>query len=96
MKCNICEKEDATVHLTEVVNDKVSKFHLCEKCAKEKSEEMQSHFELTDLLSGLMDFGPAASGEQAETGTGTKCALCGMTYFNFQKTGKLGCGNQGV
>ncbi|MFH1305573.1 MAG: UvrB/UvrC motif-containing protein [Candidatus Omnitrophota bacterium] len=92
MKCEVCGTRDAAVHLTEVVNDKVTKLHLCEQCARAKSEEMQSHFGLTDLLSGLMDFGPAASGERAEGEVGAKCSLCGMTYFNFQKTGKLGCG----
>ena len=25
-------------------------------------------------------------------GIETKCPLCGMTYFDFQKTGRLGCG----
>ena len=84
MKCEVCGTKDADVHLTEVVNDKVTKLHLCEQCARAKSEEMQSHFGLTDLLSGLMDFGPTASGERAEDVGGTKCSLCGMTYFNFQ------------
>lgn len=92
MKCDICNKREATVHLTEVVNEKVSKFHLCEKCAKAKSEEMQSHFGLTDLLSGLVDFEPAMPGEDMEIGIEVKCPGCGMTYYDFQKTGKLGCG----
>lgn len=91
MKCDVCGTRNATVHLTEVINDKVTKLHICETCAKQKSEEMQSHFGLTDLLSGLMDFGPSAPGE-IETEVKVKCPLCGMTYFDFQKTGRLGCG----
>ena len=92
MKCDVCGINEATVHLTEVINDKVSKLHLCDKCAKAKSEEMQSHFGLGDLLSGLMDFGPAVSQDQLSGEVKTKCPDCGMTYYDFQKTGKLGCG----
>jgi len=94
MKCEVCNQEEATVHLTEVVNDKVTKLHLCEQCAREKSNEMQSHFGLTDLISGLMDFGPQknVSKKEVPAAVGLKCDLCGMTYRDFQKNGKLGCG----
>ena len=93
MKCDICGIRDATVHLTEVVNDKVTKLHLCEQCAKEKSEEMQSHFGLTDLISGLMDFGPQQMrDEEVSRGNVVTCGSCGMSYAEFQKSGKFGCG----
>lgn len=92
MKCNICGIREAAVHLTEVINDKVTKLHLCEQCARTKSDEMQSHFGLTDLLSGLMDFEPAIGEGQIEDEIRIKCHVCGMTYYDFQKTGKLGCG----
>jgi protein arginine kinase activator len=92
MKCEICGKNEATVHLTEVVNDKVTKLHICERCAKTKSEEMQSHFGLHDLLSGLVDFEPGVSGEPLAGSTEFECANCGMTYYDFQRTGRLGCG----
>ncbi len=92
MKCEVCGKREATVHLTEVINDKVTKLHLCEQCAKAKSEEMQSHFGLTDLLSGLMDLGQAVPGGKIKEGVRVECPVCGMTYHDFQKTGRLGCG----
>jgi protein arginine kinase activator len=92
MKCDVCEKDGATVHLTEIINGKVKKFHLCEECAKEKSEEMQSHFGLSDLLSSLMDFEPSMSESMVKESTAVKCPQCGMTYYDFQKRGRLGCG----
>ena len=92
MRCEICNKEEATVHLTEVVNDKVTKLHLCEKCAKEKSNEMQSHFGLTDLLSGLMDLGSPIEGGALEESLTVKGPLCSMTFYDFRKTGRFGCG----
>jgi protein arginine kinase activator len=91
-KCDICGERDATIHLTEVINDEVTKLHICEECAKEKSDEMQAHFGLNDLLSGLMDFGPSVPEGYVDDSVKLKCAVCGMTYHDFQKTGLLGCG----
>ena len=92
MKCDICGEREATVHLTEVINDQVTKLHICEKCASEKSDDMQSHFGIHDLLSGLVDFGPGLSGESPLTAIEVKCPFCGMTYYDFQQEGRLGCG----
>ncbi|MFH1665399.1 MAG: UvrB/UvrC motif-containing protein [Candidatus Omnitrophota bacterium] len=92
MKCNICGLREATVHLTEVIDDEVTKLHLCEECTKTKSAEMQSHFGLTDLLTGLMDLNPAVGEGQETKGILVECPGCGMTYHDFQETGRLGCG----
>ena len=92
MKCDICGKNDATIHLTEVVNDQVTKLHICEVCAKQKSDEMQSHFGLTDLLSGLVEGGDVL-GEGGVAGmVEAKCPTCGSMYQDFQKSGRIGCG----
>ena len=36
MQCQICGKRPAVVHFTEIVNNKKSEYHVCEKCAEEK------------------------------------------------------------
>lgn len=89
MVCDICGKNEATVHLTEIINNEVTKLHLCEECAREKASEMEEHFGLAELLAGLADFG-----EQPESGETTKlkCQYCGFTYMDFKKIGRLGCG----
>ena len=92
MKCDICGQNEATIHLTEVVNDEVNKLHICETCAKQKSDEMQSHFGLTDLLSGLVDFGENLPDDQMSQLVNTRCPVCDSVYHDFQKTGRLGCG----
>ncbi len=88
MLCDVCKKIEATVHLTEIVNGKVKKMHLCERCAQEKSQEMETHFGLSDLLSGLSDISapPKSQGRKS-----LKCTFCQATYYDFQKTGRLGC-----
>jgi len=88
MQCDICHKKEATVHLTEIVNDKMTKLHLCEDCAKEKGSEMEEHFGLSDLLAGLTDPGMAVEAGLADTVT---CPVCGYTYQDFKKVGRLGC-----
>ena len=88
MLCDICGKREATVHLTEIINEKVTKLHLCEECARDKGAEMEDHFGLSDLLAGLADLGPAAASEAVEA---IKCPACGFTYQDFRKVGRLGC-----
>lgn len=90
MLCDICNKNKATVHLTEIIDDKMTELHLCEQCAQEKGASMEQHFGLADLLAGLADFGSQASSSEELK---IKCPNCGMTYEDFKKIGRLGCGN---
>jgi len=90
MLCDVCSKNEATVHLTEIVNDKMTKLHLCESCAKEKGEEMEEHFGMSDLLAGLADLGASL---EPGIGNDAKCLSCGFTYIDFKKAGRLGCGD---
>ncbi|MFH1189996.1 MAG: UvrB/UvrC motif-containing protein [Candidatus Omnitrophota bacterium] len=90
MLCGICGKNEATVHLTEIVNDKMTKLHLCEECAKEKGAEMEEHFGMSDLLAGLADLGASLEPEAMDE---LKCPTCGFTYHDFKKVGRLGCGD---
>jgi protein arginine kinase activator len=89
MQCDICGKREATVHLTEIINDQMTKLHLCEECAKKKGAEMEQHFGLADLLAGLADLGtPVTTAKEKKL----KCPSCGLTYSDFKKVGKMGCG----
>ncbi len=56
MLCNICGKNPATVHLTEIIDEQMNELHLCEECARQKSAQMEQQFGLSDLLAGLADF----------------------------------------
>jgi len=88
MLCDTCHKKEATVHLTEIINDKVTKLHLCEECARQKSDEMDVHFGLSDLLAGLADLGGFKEPSLKKT---PKCTFCGFTLHDFQRIGRLGC-----
>lgn len=88
MQCSICKEKPATVHLTQIVGDKMQKLDLCEECAKAKGVNDPAGFALADLMLGL---GAAQEIEQAGGGVETKCARCGFTQADFKKSGRLGC-----
>jgi len=88
MVCDVCGKNPATVHLTEIVDDQMTELHLCEPCARQKSEQMESQFGLSDLLAGLADFEKKAPDKEEVS---LKCKSCGLTYADFKKVGRLGC-----
>ena len=89
MLCDICGKNPATVHLTEILDSQMNELHLCEECAREKSVQMEQQFGLSDLLAGLAEFEKPTKETEAIS---VKCANCGLTYSDFKKIGRLGCG----
>ena len=90
MLCDVCGKNPATVHLTEIIDEQMNELHLCEDCARHKSAAMEQQFGLSDLLAGMADFEKSPSKE--EDAVTIKCPSCGLTYADFKKIGRLGCG----
>ena len=89
MVCNICGKNQATVHLTEIIDEQITELHLCEECAQKKGAQMESHFGLSDLLAGLADLGTQFN--KTKTDIKLKCPKCGLTYKDFKKIGRASC-----
>lgn len=84
LKCNLCGKP-ATVHLTQIVNNKVHKVDLCEACAQAKGVTDPGGFSLADLLvKAALNPEPVAVG-------GLRCEQCGFTQADFKKFGRFGC-----
>ncbi len=83
LKCSNCNKE-ATVHLTQIVNNKIHKVDLCEECAQKKGVTDPHGFSLADLLAKTT-FSPAPNEAQLV------CPRCGMETADFRRTGRLGC-----
>lgn len=82
LKCDLCEKP-ATVHLTQIVNNKVHKVDLCEECAQAKGVTDPSGFSLADLL--------LKASLNPEPAAGMRCEHCGFTQADFKKHGRFGC-----
>ncbi|HEU6448400.1 MAG TPA: UvrB/UvrC motif-containing protein [Verrucomicrobiae bacterium] len=88
MQCSICKEKPATVHLTQIVGDKMQKLDLCEDCAKAKGVNDPTGFALADLMLGL---GASQEIEQSAGGLELRCPRCGFTQADFKKSGRLGC-----
>lgn len=89
MVCDNCGSGDAVVHLTQIVNNEMSTFHLCERCAAEKGLETTPepvNFPLTDFLAQMGEGGAHPATESTEA-----CSFCGLTFASFKETGRLGC-----
>ena len=85
LKCDLCSNQ-ATVHLTQIVNHKVHKVDLCESCAQAKGVTDPSGFSLADLL-----LKASLNPEPSTSSSGLRCEQCGYTPENFKKSGRFGC-----
>jgi protein arginine kinase activator len=88
MLCDICKKNVAQVHLTQMDKGETKKVDLCEDCAKAKGIDDPTHFSMADILLGAA---AVAEAEPAAPGNTLKCPVCGFTQAEFKKTGRLGC-----
>ncbi|MDZ5474295.1 UvrB/UvrC motif-containing protein [Bacillus sp. 31A1R] len=101
MICQECNERPATLHFTKINNGEKTEYHLCEKCAQEKSESFilnnTSGFSINNLLAGLLNF---ESTFQQPTQKSPfyqeevlQCEGCSMTYKQFIQVGRFGCAN---
>jgi protein arginine kinase activator len=92
MKCQECEKP-ATFHITELtdVNQPVA-VHLCEDCAKEYLAQ-GPHDEKPSSVAGAIaqQFKLHQTAEELAKLDQSSCPICGITFYEFRKVGRLGC-----
>ena len=91
MLCQICGKNPASVHFTEIHDNKMSEIHVCERCAEEKgmhTPPQQHKFEIADILADMVD--KMTPTEEERIGH-VQCPRCGLLYSSFKETGRLGC-----
>jgi len=91
MLCNVCEKNEAKVHLTQMVEGKIRKVDLCESCAKEKGIDDPTGFSLADVLTGMDAVQKPEAAALPGLVNQVECEFCGYTQAEFKKTGRLGC-----
>ncbi|NLE67417.1 MAG: excinuclease ABC subunit B [Lentisphaerae bacterium] len=90
MKCEMCRDQEALVHVTQVVDGKVKKLHLCEACAVKSGLDVGNPAALTDILLGVGLQKPAPGKPPAPAPDRT-CQHCQMRLSDFRKTSRLGC-----
>ena len=93
MLCSNCGKNEANVHYTHVVNGEKTEYNLCDECAKKlgiDDMDFSMPISFSNFISDFFDEDsllPSFSGNMI-----TKCPKCGLTYDEFAKNGKFGCG----
>ena len=87
MKCENCQTNTATVHLTQIEDDGTHEHHLCEDCAHELDSPIPKSFNPAELLTSLIS---QVAPEIKEMST-TRCSACGLSYLEFRSQGRLGC-----
>ena len=94
MLCENCHQKEATVHLTQIVDGKVEKYHLCEGCAEEKGIDVHGQpMDLGGVLANLKEQLAHLKENAEEPGLARPavCPSCGMTRTEILKKGRLGC-----
>jgi protein arginine kinase activator len=83
--CQECGKNDANVHVTQIMNNQTTVFHLCEECAKKKGIAISIN------ETALAAVPPAATDAQKAAEKETVCPKCFLPYSEFKEKGWLGC-----
>jgi protein arginine kinase activator len=93
MKCQKCDRP-ATFHITDLVDGEPSELHLCEECAQSfltptQEEGQDTMPAMAGLLAQHLAVGETAD-ELARLDQ-RACPVCGITFLQFRKQGRLGC-----
>jgi protein arginine kinase activator len=92
MLCDDCQERPASVHITKINNNQKTEKHLCEACAEKAGEltfSTDANFAFQDFLKGMM--GGIMAGPPRQRSVAA-CPNCGLTYNDFGRSGKIGCG----
>lgn len=97
MKCQNCNTKDANVHVTKIMNGVKSEIHLCEDCARQKQEYGLSNtvslgfpISFLNIMDGIYEVMGSSHQSVAKE---TVCPVCGRTFEDFRRTGRVGCGD---
>lgn len=98
MKCENCGQNEANIKYTQIINGVKKEMQLCSKCSEQLgignlNFDMPMNISnfFADFLGDVQnqnEFIPSISQKEE-----LKCQQCGMTYEEFLKSGKFGCGN---
>ena len=81
------------MHITKIHNNMKVEKHLCEQCANSHGDPglftWDSKLSVHDLLKGMFSHEFPDTAIRSETA----CESCGMSYRDFSRSGKIGCGS---
>lgn len=94
MLCEICYKHEATIKLTQVINQKKKEINICKRCSEEKgfSNPLVNLQKFFGSLLFLTQFENEKITDDIAT-VDLCCNNCGMSWQSFHQKGLLGCKN---
>lgn len=95
MLCEKCHKREVMVKFTQIIGSEKKTVNLCKECA----EEQGLNNPLLDIskvfgkiiVAILSDHLASKSTQGAASTDGKVCDVCGLSWAEFEKTGRLGC-----
>lgn len=96
MKCQQCEKP-ATFHITDLTGDDLLALHLCPDCAKhylQPEENVETPAAASDAtITGIIQqqLTLEQTAEDLKELDTKECPVCGVTFYKFRQSGRLGC-----
>lgn len=89
MICERCHERQASVYITEFINNQKVQKHLCSVCAKEVQGNVYNDNSFQQFLTGLLKL--QGNDIKELNNTSMVCPKCGCTLDEFRKSSKLGC-----
>jgi len=86
-KCRECGEREATIYITDFIEGKPVKKHICQQCYE--AEGGGPSLSSSDLLAKLVGI---IAPEVQKAGS-RKCSECGIDYIEFRQSLKFGCAN---
>ena len=93
MLCDICKKNEATIHIQEIVGGQKKSVHLCSDCAAAREEAGGMDFGPFNLAGLLYKLAGEKSDPEDSAQTGVVCNVCSRSEKQLKEIGRLGCGN---
>ena len=102
MLCQLCNKNNASIHYKTNVSGVAKEMYICLECAEKAGIAKKNVFEPIDLIDGFFGkstddiFGGLFAGMMNDTAVKNAsepkvCPVCGMRFSEFLNGGKLGC-----
>ena len=82
MLCDECGQNQATIHIATIIGGKKKDENLCPQCWQKRNAQILGGLSVGNLRA-----------QQLEEDKSLRCGKCGMTFAEFQKSGRLGCAN---
>jgi protein arginine kinase activator len=96
MQCHECGSENATVHVKRREGDEEVSIHLCRACAQKMGWHdplEDAKFPLAHFISSMMQDMSSGLQRDREEEAVARCSECGLSFQEFSRTGRLGCGH---